>query len=548
MTQHLYLISEKLIMSSRVFQPINSTMARRSHSELRTRYGIKTAGLARVQGLHDQIRAQRAKVPFRLAPAQALEVDGFSKVKRPDVQALARDLTQGNPNNHDRYSALMVRSSGVNETPGASPTLPVVIDQANLETSTDKLFEAIERVATSSPDMGVLCMPMLGAVMTLRDGRLAIGPQNVGLVAESHYVFGHDQMAFALAHGMGSGVVEQSGGVITITVERETGNVTYVGQKTQAATLSKRLNKFRAPDTFEGYRQQSARVFLIGEGHEVSVPLSQIGVYPERHLGLKLDGFEKLFYLVDQHFQTRPCPSYLLNQGRAARMGLLPLPTLSAFHNLIGTIQSLYGTLNTPFQIEGALVVGQDLPVILQLESLPLIGKKGEITLQNPHMESTHVIGFTKARLPLVVVGSKTRQDDIIKINARYPDGYAILYAMGENDRDLIDYFDKSATNCRVRLNLDEDQWGRHGMLEMRRKMDEDPDAGFVVAGQVQIGPHAPNKLQKAITKGRMTIFDGVEIQSDGETLAVKFAPAKVETNRTPKDDRPWWKKLIGWA
>lgn len=527
-------------MSRVIFANPATDFASMTAADVRATYGAKAAGIHDLHSISSRIAVGGGEVPFRLQRARVLAVGELPRLTDGQFRQTLGELLAGNPNRHDRYAVLMARSSAVAERPGTFPTLAVTHDAADPVTSARRFREALEQVTAASPDMGVLCMPMAGAITPLADGRLAIGPQNSGLVVETHYALNDRELSIEIAHGLGSGVVERSGGVVQVTVNRDTGKVTHFGHKSEIATRDNKFNgwarsllrRWDPPRRFDQYVQYSARVYLVETGEEIAVPLALLGVNQVgRRDALTLHGYDSCLNLVLGRISKEFFSDDLGLRGKAANLGLTPFPTLDSFARLTETTKSILAAQGHPSQIEGLFEVGDDRPVIVQIEDLPLIGTRGEVTILDADIKSEAVLGFANSKLPLIIIGNDFDIEVVEKYNHKHPQGYAILFVTnGSEAYSQRIRADKVAKNCRVRMMTGTEQWSAHGILEMRRKMAASPDDGYVIAQNVVFGDAVPANFKRAVMKAHMATFDEVEIQSDGKILAVKI----------PK--KPWWK------
>ena len=135
--------------------------------------------------------------------------------------------------------------------------------------------------------------------------------------------------------------------------------------------------------------------------------------------------------------------------------------------------------------------------------------------------------------MPLVVCGDSLFEMEYIeKINRKYPGGYALLHT--GHDEHTQGRIDKRATNCRVYLTASgSTNLGTHGILEMRRKMAENRGGGYVIAANMRFGQGVSDQARALYVTKEIKVIDGVSIQADGKTLALKL----------PK---PWWQRFFG--
>jgi len=117
------------------------------------RYGLKVFGIIKLLGLQ-----KKSPYLFEVPPGFGLPARSRGSYTRDDVRYAFDELTYG----IGKRTALLVRSSHLDEKSGENPTLFVTYDPADPEASFESFYAAVEDLAGVSEDMGILLMPLVG--------------------------------------------------------------------------------------------------------------------------------------------------------------------------------------------------------------------------------------------------------------------------------------------------------------------------------------------------------------------------------------------------
>lgn len=501
-------------------------------------YGIKTAGYAQLIGLQPQ-----SPVPFIVPEAWAVPARSMGQFTTADIRTAFDALTAG----LGSPSVLMARSSAIDETPGANPTLSVALDPTDREGSSHRLNGAAEQLLDSSDKMGVLLTGMVGEASNLPDGTHAFGAANTSFVADSHSPINPDEMHIAAVHGLGTRAVDAGGDPILITVSRADGKITCLLNQTDAAA--------RAPGGSidpvarrEDYRQQKLDYFDLetGEVKQTSFPgdlfkqdyshvlaNGQLWSYTEffdaRHKGL-VDLED-----ADGHILTRP-------------IGVFPFGSVEMFRQLVGVLMYLQGKVG-PVQVEGAFPAHVSSALYLyQLLKVPSLSiEAGPLHLENPYFTSKRVMGKIDFRGPLVWI-ERDCGDDLPRLTARIniireldrifsEKGYILLAP--RHEKDIMG----DSRHCRIRLSANEENASSHVVTDMRIRLIAEPNSGYFLAKNVSAVDAARPLPARARRFGRdIVIIDGAHVVSNGAAMALEFeeeAPPAVTVIPAVSGTRP---------
>lgn len=482
-------------------------------------YGVKNAGHSQLLELQSQ-----SPVPYRVPDAWAVPPLSLGNFSSTHIRQAFNDLTRG----LSHVAVLMARSSATNEKPGEGPSPFSLYDPRDVDGSFARYAASVTEVLETSRTMGVQLTQMVGDPVTLEDDRVVIGRNSVSFVADSHHPFVPDDMSLSLVHGLGTKVVTVGGEAIVVTVDRATGLITHVGEQAESAIL---LNGgSNGVRNLGDYRQQTCAAFDVSTGKIINLPING-------DVFAKIPGdFPNVVggQLVDGNF-TQPSKS-LQGERMYREMRYSPFGNVGMYAQLTGALKYLSGVVGD-VQAEGAFLSNDSRVLDLyQLLKVPALAKSNiPLTIQDPDLVATQVIGYGKMRVPLLRL-SKMDIDGMI-IGGRDPistrirafdakhatTGYAVLAP--RHERGVI----LATPNCRVRLSEKLQNPSSHPVTWTRFAIEKNPNAGYVLAMSVK----PPESGGQTIAYGA---HDLVDIESNGRELRLKLNPPSpiVVSSSTP--------------
>lgn len=462
-------------------------------------YGVKAAGYSQLVELQ-----QQCPVPYLVPDAYAVPPLAHGGFSAADIRQAFNDLTSGLA----QAAVLIARSSATDEMPGQNPTLFTYFNPKDVEGSFKRYAASVNEVLNTSSTMGVLLTKMVGDPVTLKGGKVVIGRNNVSFVADSHNPVNADEMTMSLVHGLGSKVVEAGNEAIIFTVDRDIGNITFVGEQRADAVLQ-RTNS-TGIDDLQDYRQRSCDAFDVKSGAVVSRPIDE-GVFANYAVYTP-----NVVHGMLTSDDIPPGPLQI--EGLMYRqMYHTPFGNVGMFGQLAGALKYLSEQLG-PVQIEGAFTSNDASAMHLyQVLSVPEPTRSNvPLTIQQPDLISKMVMGSGRVQMPLFYRSGYTSSSDLRAFDAQHATtGYALLAQ--SHDLELTGM----SPNCRVRLSYKDENMSSHPVTLTRFKMLENPEAGYMLAMNVQnvqgaqvvkYGPHAM-----------------VTIESNGKELRMELPPTPEE-------------------
>lgn len=467
-------------------------------------YGSKIEGLVRL----DVLRATRSGL-FNVTPHHPLlpSINGGRIDEREFNSAISR-FTQG----LTEYGILMARSSGLTERPGANPTLRSIWDPNQVDRSTRNYLDITHRLFESAPDMGVALTKMVGKASAVDGGRILFGRTNVSFVADTHHPSDASKMHIALVHGLGTSVVESGSGFISVVVDRESGRIEHVVNKNREEAMLPARSVRTVQDPRQ-YAQHYMDQIDLRDGADIREAIAEEFLHSFPLATLKNGR-------IQGWYGERPANGAL---------GRFPLINYEGLNNLIGSMQYI-AQEEGPTQIEGAFQTpSDDIPWIYQLlrVALPplsnvqisdseLANAIVTVDLKNP----SSLVGCCDWSGPLLITDlyGEDLSDKLIELERKYGEsGYALLVT--EQDRDTVNL----TPNCRIRLSSTKMNPSCHAMTEMRIKMSERPNDGYVFADNViirrELLPRLP--LWRRIFSGfsPYILLPTIHIKSNGKVI-----------------------------
>lgn len=484
--------------------PVNSgiSLISRSSDVPERIYGTKAYGL----GVLSELQGA-SPVPYLVPLSFALRMmreGGFVA----GALAYAFDaLTHGLA--HD--AVLMARSSGYQERPGANSTLFSRFDPQNIDESRRRFESATHTVASASEDMGVVLTRLVGRKTATHGLKPAIGRENASFVANSHSLISPDELFIAIAHGLGTRVVEGAKGSIIVTANREGGLVTGFVNHPDGVVRTTGFSGI-AVSASDNYRQTMRDIYLLEAGMLSEERFDEQSSAPMEYLSI-VDG--KVGDLTIAYDDKSSDPFF------SKVIGWSPFPTSEAVQGLFGVIKFLSDRLG-PIQIEGAFAPDESGTVSLylyQLLGLPRVNAEvWPLTITDPVLTSNRVMGRGKWTMPLVGIDSWVLVDcnEIKEIEARFADsGYALL--ADEHSGQLLD----DTPHAKIRLSVETDNFASHIATDMLIQLSRDPTRGMMAMG-VRLVP-GKQKPPPDEGSGKINIWNNVTIESSGRELAIDF-------------------------
>lgn len=502
-------------------------------------YGVKAAGYAQLIGLQPECPA-----PFSVPEAWAVPARSMGQFTTADIRAAFDALTAG----LGSPSVLMARSSAIDETPGANPTLSVAFDPTDREGSFRRLNDAAGRLLDSSDKMGVLLTRMVGEASTLPDGTCAFGAGNISLVADSHSPINPSEMHIAAVHGLGTRAVDAGGDPILITVSRADGKITCLLNQTDRAARVL-FGSIDPVNERKDYRQQGLDYFDLasGEIRQTLLPEDLFIAGGETHVlaNGQLWGYLEFF---DAKFKGSVALEDKDSNILTRSIGAFPFGGVEMFRQLVSVLTYLQGKVG-PVQVEGAFPAHVSSALYLyQLLKVPSLSiEAGPLRLKNPYFSSNRVMGKIDFRGPLVWIerdcGSDlprlTAQIALVReLDRRFSDtGYILLAPRHGND--IIG----DSRHCRIRLSAGEENASSHVVTDTRIKLVAEPNSGYFLATNVsRTDPTRPLPARARRVGRDIVVIDGAYIVSNGAAMALEFveeAPQAATVTSAVRGTRP---------
>lgn len=481
------------------------------------RYGSKAEGLRQLVSLQSE-----GPVPYLVPPSIAVPARSVGGYTPAEIADAFQMLTQGLTDD----AVLMARSSGINERPGANPTLFVHYDPKDPSGSYGRFERAVAAVSGVSPDMGVVLTRLVGRPTSSLSLPHAIGRENVSFVADSHSALNPGEIYIAMVHGLGMRAVEGKGDFIAVTIDRERGLITGFLNQDPAFTMSDSASTLGVQKAGH-YRQKRTDVYSFEERRIMEEPLRFTRDFLE-HLAV-LNG-----ELTEQWVYNQPSYDKRKTPFLTACLGMTPFSSVNQAQLLIGALQFLSSQLG-PIQVEGAFAPDEEGQIALylyQLLHLPSeIGDVKPLEIQSSALASSRVIGRGEWVLPLVEIDSRSyfRSEDIERIDWIFAsNGYALL-ADNHDDGLINDPSFRSlrqiTPHARIRLFRGMANLASHSATDIRTRLLGDSTYGMM-AMNVQPVPGrlvpAPYSIYYDIL-----LWKDVHFESNGREMAAAFPERK---------------------
>lgn len=416
---------------------------------------------------------------------------------------------------------LLLRSSDIDSEGSGEHDSPVVLfDPRDRAGSVRHIFERAQQLRERD-SMGLLLQRMVGAATRQSWGHYVWGEHLVSAVGETHNPYLPDEVLVAMASGLATQVVTPTAGdPINITMDRATGEITQVSNRSTAFSLQETMAGNPVLWAAQ-YAQQVRDVLWLSDGRYQTLPLddryvARLGHYALQsgRLGPLADDYRAIWYTDRARIGV--------NRTEAQPVGALPFRhsgVLQQWHDVL----RYFGNTLGPHQLEGAHLSGR-LGAMALFQSLPVPFPAGwgrVLTLEAPDMVSTSALGVVDCECPLVFVDGNAGQlgaarAELEAFDASMQGRYYAVYAIIQNG-DFI----AETPQASIRL-----EWGKgskrvtsHAVTDIRLRMGRRD--GMPRALATGIGGKIPGTPQRSV--GIVHFFDHAHIQSNGQELRVKI-------------------------
>lgn len=402
----------------------------------------------------------------------------------------------------------LARSIALNERPGKYESPAFLVDPRDPEGSYQRFSGTVRRMQEIDDRLGTMPMPMIGSWYEFDDGKWGFAYDIVSFVADSVNPTDPDEMHLAIVHGLGKGAVELGREAILTTVNRKSGNITFLGNKDQE--MIKKSGRSCEPvyDPRE-YRQKSVHYFDPDAGD-----IAMRALAPQ--LLKNNAGY-------DCH-RTYVQP---ISKGKGGSFGCGPFSNHASLANLVSILTYLHDVFG-PIQIEGAFLnKNTPFPYLHQLITVPkTVLEERPLTIEKRHISSDKVIGAGKFEGPIIFhkedrtlpYGYKSNLSIIDKLDEEFADtGYILV-----TDENTWVMF-QATPHCRCRITESSMNVSSHAVTETRYRIAEDPGVAHILAMNAKIEDFDPSGAGADFREGNVAVYRKARIDSNGREVAVEI-------------------------